>query len=288
MLGPAHVFAPDGPLLKEIAQQQKLRGIVVIPAMLEQLLQDQEGIDLIKNLEFIACAGAPLPPAVGDKVAPMVKLFHFIGSTETFPLPELSKSPSDWLYHEFNPNLKLEMQLFDPDKRTYELIILTDEESKDHAPLYHNLPGVSKYETKDLYEQHPEKPGLFKYYGRRDDIVVLANGLKINPVPLEEHVEEHPSVKGALMVGKGRTQPALLIEPRQFPDATSRTDFLATLWPRVEESNAYVSGQAPIARDKIVCALPDRPFTRTSKGNIIRKKTEEAYKDEIESLYSTS
>ncbi|MCJ1441816.1 MAG: hypothetical protein MMC23_002308 [Stictis urceolatum] len=256
--------------------------------MLEQLLQDQEGTDLIKGLEFVACAGAPMAPAVGDKVSPMVKLFHFIGSTETFPLPELSKSPSDWLYHEFNPNLKLDMQLFDPDKRTYELMILADEDNKDHAPLYHNLPGVKRYETKDLYEQHPDKPGLFKYYGRRDDIVVFANGLKINPVPLEEHVEGHPLVKGALMVGKGRTQPTLLIEPREFPDASGRADFLTKLWPRVKESNSFVSAQAPVARDKMVCASSDKPFPRTGKGNIIRKKTEEAFKDEIDSLYSTS
>jgi len=261
---------------------------MAIPAMLEQLLRAPGGIDLIKSLEFIACAGAPLPPAIGDRVTHLVKLFHFIGSTETFPLPELSKSPDDWLYHEFNPLLKHEMQLYDPSNDTYELIIIADEENKDMTPLYHNLGGASTYETKDLYTKHPEKANLFKYYGRRDDIVVLANGLKINPVPLEEHVEGHSSVKGAQLIGKGRTEPALLIEAREFPGDTSPADFLETIWPRVEEANVYVSEQARITRDKIVCVFSDRPFARTGKGNIIRRMNEEAYKAEIESLYSNA
>lgn len=181
VLGPAHM-APDAALLQEVAQQQNLRAIMVVPAILEQLLHDPKGMDLLNRLEFVACAGAPLPASVGDQIAGNVKLCIFIGSTETFPLPELVKSPEDWQYHEFNPNMKHEMQPYDADTGTFELVIFADET----APIYHNMPGENPYYTKDLFTQHPTKPNLYKYYGRRDDILVLANGEKVNPIPLEQ------------------------------------------------------------------------------------------------------
>ncbi|XXH01320.1 hypothetical protein Hte_007678 [Hypoxylon texense] len=288
VLGPPHV-PPDAALFKDIARQIKLRGMMAVPALLEELIHDLAGVELLKDLEFVSCAGAPLSTAAGDQIKDMVKLIIFIGSTETFPLPELSKSPDDWEYHEFNPNFKHEMQLFDPDIGTYELVIFADESNKDAAPLYHNLPGINPYYTKDLFTRHPTKPQLFKYYGRKDDILVLDNGEKVNPIPLEQYVQGHPAVKGALVVGNGRIQPALLVEPREpLLDESERRNFLKMLWPRIKESNAYVPGQGRITQDKIFCALPDKPFIRAGKGTIIRKSTEAAYQGEIEQLYSNA
>lgn len=93
--------APDAELLKEVAQQQDLRAIMAVPAILEQLLHDPKSTDLLKGLEFVGYGGSPLPGPVGDRVSSIVRLRNFIGSTETFPLPELAKSPEDWQYREF-------------------------------------------------------------------------------------------------------------------------------------------------------------------------------------------
>lgn len=275
-------------MLKEIAQQQKLRAIMVVPAILEQLLHDPKGLDFLKSLEFVACAGAPLPRAVGERIAGEIKLYIFIGSTETFPLPELQKSPEDWQYHEFSPNLDHEMRPYDDKTGTFELIIFADDKSQDKAPVYHNLPGENPFYTKDLFTQHPTKPNLYKYYGRRDDIIVFANGEKVNPIPLEQHVQGDPRLKGVLLVGSGRVHSALLIEPREPLDETGRAQLLRTLWPRVDEANSHISGQGRVLRGMVLCATPDKPFDRTGKGTIVRKLTEESYSDEIEHLYSSS
>lgn len=82
---------------------------MVVPAILEQLLHDPNGVDLLKRLEFVGCAGAPLPGPIGDRIHSIVKLRIFIGSTETFPLPELAKSPEDWQYRECPINLETAM-----------------------------------------------------------------------------------------------------------------------------------------------------------------------------------
>lgn len=161
VLGPAHI-APDAVLLQQVAQQQKLRAVMVVPAIVEQLLHLPQGEEVLKSLDFVTCAGAPLSSSVGARAASLVKLCVFIGSTETFPLPELEKSPDDWLYHEFSPFLKHEMQLYDEGLGTYELVIIADETTKDHAPVYHNLPGVNPFHTRDLFTKHPTKPNLYK------------------------------------------------------------------------------------------------------------------------------
>lgn len=80
VLGPP-TAPPDATLLKEVAQQQKLRAIMVVPAILDQLLHDPKGIDLLKTLDFVGSAGAPLPSAVGDRIKGNVRLYNFIGST---------------------------------------------------------------------------------------------------------------------------------------------------------------------------------------------------------------
>lgn len=281
-------MAPDAALLQEIARKQKLQGIMVVPAILQQMLHQPDGMDFLAGLDFASVAGAPAPAAVGDKVKSVVELFNWVGSTETFPLPELYKSRDDWLYHEFSPYMKHEMKLYDSAKGTYELVIIADESTKDSCPAYHNLPGVGEYYTKDLFLKHPEKPNLYKYYGRRDDIIVLGNGEKVNPIPLEQYVEGHPSIKGAVLVGNGRSQTALLLEPTESLSQAEREKFIEAIWGRVQESNKHVAGPGRVALGKVICALPDKPFPRTAKNTVIRTRAEQSYQEEIDAIYSAA
>ncbi|KAI1387789.1 acetyl-CoA synthetase-like protein [Hypoxylon trugodes] len=286
VLGPPHLV-PDGALLKDMMRQQKLRAMFLVPAVIEQLLKEPNGIDFFKDLEFLAFAGAPSSDAVGNRLAHVVRLISPFGSTETFQIPELFLDREDWAWHEFNPHYKHEMRLYDPTEGTYELIIFADESNKDSCAIHHNLPGVTEYPTKDLFIQHPDpnKPRLFKYYGRRDDIIVLANGEKFNPLPLEAEVQGHPSLQGAMIVANGRTEASLIVEPINALDEAERAQLLEEIWPLIEKSNSLVPGQGRIPRGNVICSVPDKPFARTGKGTIVRKFIEQAYKDEIEELY---
>lgn len=125
-------------------------------------------------------------------------------------------------------------------------------------------------------------------YGRRDDILVLANGEKVNPIPLEQNVQGDPRLKGVMLIGNGRVQSALIVEPREPLDEAGRVQLLTTLKDRVEEANSLTPSQGRVRRGMVICASPDKPFARTGKGTIVRKLTEDAYKDEIEHLYSSS
>ncbi|OTB19794.1 hypothetical protein K445DRAFT_52566 [Daldinia sp. EC12] len=285
IMGPPYLI-PDGPFLKSIIAQQRLRAMFLVPSVVEALLQDPDDINLFKQLDFIALSGAPSNPAIGNRLSEVVELVSPFGSTETVMLPELALPREDWEWHEFNPYLKHELRVYDSEQGIFELVLLADESMRDHMPVYHNLPGVSDYCTKDLFLQNPRKPKLFKYYGRSDDIIVLANGEKFNPVPFEINAQSHPDLKGALMVGNGRTHSGLIIEPKQSLGEADRQKLIRDLWPLIETSNSLIPGQGRIQQGMVVCALSDKPFARTAKGTVTRKLTERLYEAEVESLYS--
>lgn len=180
------------------------------------------------------------------------------------------------------------MRLYDEQTGTYELVIVADESTRDAAPVYHNLPGEDPFFTKDLYTKHPTKPNLYKFYGRRDDILVLSNGEKVNPIPLEQHVQGSADLKGVILIGNGRSQTALIVEPMESLDSTSNAKLLGDLWSRIEQANTYISGPGRVARGMLICASPEKPFARTGKGTIVRKLTEELYQQEIANIYSSS
>lgn len=180
------------------------------------------------------------------------------------------------------------MKPYDASTGTFELVIFADESNQDAAPVFHNLPGENPFHTKDLFTQHPTKPDLFKYYGRKDDILVLSNGEKVNPIPLEQHIQADASLKGVLLTGNGRTQPVLLVEPKDTLNEPGRARLIDRLWPRIEQADGLVAGPGRVSRGMVICATSEKPFTRTSKGTIVRKLTQDDYQADIDRLYEGS
>ncbi|KAI0007306.1 acetyl-CoA synthetase-like protein [Xylariaceae sp. FL0662B] len=271
VLGPPNVI-PDGSLLMKIMSQQKLRAMLLPPSVVEQMLLEPNTIDFFRGLDFVAYSGGPFNPKTGGELSKIVELISPYGAIETFVLPELAGARDDWEWHEFSPFLKHEMRAFDFTKSTYKLVLFSDESTKNTAAIYHTLPGVAEYQTKDLFTRHPNKPQLFKYYGRKDDII--------------EYIQNHPLLGGALVVGDGKTQAAIIVEPKEPLDQNAQAKLLQTIWPDIETSNTLIAGPGRIHHGMVICASPDKPFTRTGKGTIIRKLTTETYKSDIDRLYS--
>ena len=64
--------------------------------------------------------------------------------------------------------------------------------------------GVQEHQTRDLFVRDDDKEWLWKLAGRRDDILVLKNAGKLNPVPIEETLGRAPGVQGVLFAGMHR------------------------------------------------------------------------------------
>ncbi|KAL1598059.1 putative secondary metabolism biosynthetic enzyme [Paraconiothyrium brasiliense] len=285
VLGPP-LMPPSGSLLKEVMRHQSLRALYLPPSIAEQLLLEPGGLDFFRGLDFLAYTGAPFSPSAGEQLSKVTELCPLYGSTEAFQVPQLVPSPEDWAWMEWNPHFKVEMQPSPDDLGAFELVLFADESTKTMSALNHNMRGLTKYRTRDLFKQHPEKTGLWQYYGRKDDIIVLSNGEKFNPVPLELATQGHPALAGALIIGQGRSRASLLVEPKAGLSTVERTELVDAIWPRVDDANRLLPAQGRILRGNVIVSQLDKPFTRAGKGTIVRKLTEDLYKSVIDELYA--
>ena len=172
------------------------------------------------------------------------------------------------------------------DNNAYELVIVRKNTSPGMQGFFYTFPDLEEFSTNDLYEPHPTLPNHWKYHGRADNIIVFSNGEKLNPATVEGLIQSHPEVKGALVVGSGRFQPGLLVEPITQPQSENdERKFIEHLWPRVVRANDETVAHGRIDKDFIAVTAADKPFCRAGKGTVQRGATIANYSDDIDQLY---
>ncbi|KAK6005951.1 hypothetical protein QM012_006361 [Aureobasidium pullulans] len=249
------------------------------PSILEGLVDLPGGLEALGTLKFVMFAGAPLSAEIGARISKVSRLQPFIGSTECALFDSyVVEDPEDWQYYEWCPWTGAHMESIDSDG-LYEMVI--KRKDNDYQGSFYSFPEIEEWRTKDLYVQHPTKSFLWAYVGRRDDMIVFSNGEKFNPVALEKFMEADQNIKGALVVGQGRFQASLLIEPKLPEDPNM---MLERIWPRVEQANELVPAYARVWKTKIAFAVEGKRFKRSAKGSIIRRATSDLFVDEINAL----
>lgn len=286
--GPLVLMPPGKPptaeLMLEAMDKTKPSAIACSPSILEDMSNLPHGLEAISKLEHIFFGGAPLANSCGDKLTKITQLTNAIGSTEAFFIAcYINLDPADWEYLEFNPAAGAIMEPTS-DPNLSEMVIKPQPDS-DFVFYIHNYPDVPEWRSKDLFERHPTKPTLWRYVGRMDDIMVLSNGEKVNPVSFEKTVEGHPWVRSALVVGAGRFQAALVIDPAPEQLSFDTEAFIDQVWPWVEQANASYPAHARVWRSMITLASPEKQFHRAPKGSVMRRATVQLYEREIDMLY---
>ena len=282
VLGPAD-RPPTGHLASEIMQYYELRALFCPPTIFEQLVIEPAGLEQAKRLDFLLYAGGPLSTNTGNLLSQVTDVCQFYGSTETGAIPALVPTREDWASLEWHPSGRVDMQ--PSEDEAYEMVLHRDPSLQGIRSLSCNFPDVEEWHTRDLFRPHPTKPNLWGFHGRTDDIIVLSNGEKFNPSPSEAIIAGHHLLSGAVIVGLGRFQPALLVEPRGGVDIPTES-LLAEIWPTVEQANAQAPGHARVIRSMIVVANESKRLERAGKGTIIRKMTADKFAPELEALYS--
>ncbi|TBU38867.1 acetyl-CoA synthetase-like protein [Dichomitus squalens] len=263
-----------------------------VPAFLEQWAREPDKVLAMKQMRGLLFGGAPLNKSVGDSLASQgVALLTGYGSTETGSISAgISVNPRmDWEYFGFNYLVDTVMR--PAGDGTYELVILAT--SKCPPRVFNDrINGIDAYATSDLLEPHSTKPGLWKIYGRVDDQIILSNGEKTNPLPLEHIIRDDPHVRGCLIFGRGRLQNGVLIEPMPDylldpQDEQKLADFRNKIWPTIERANAIAPQHSRVFKEMIMVTLPSKPFTYNAKGFPRRVPVLQDYENEIEALYAT-
>ncbi|KAJ7615673.1 putative aminoadipate reductase [Mycena polygramma] len=277
----------------ENAKRANATGIAAVPATILEW-QSSEHIAYLKTLKLVLCAGGSLAYNVGDSLFSQgVNIVPWYGATE-FGGPcfikrrKAEQDAGEWAWLRFSNrvNVRWEPQ----GDGTFECQLLTVPET--HQVSVENLPDVMGYATKDLFERHPTKPDLYKVVGRLDDVLIMANGEKTVPGPMEDCMVASPFIAGAVMFGRERNQVGVLIEPSAQQEVDTDDDqqvalFRNSIWPVIQNANENAPAFARIYKEMILLTHPGRPMARTPKGTVVKKSTIASYEQEIEELYET-
>ena len=124
--------------------------------------------------------------------------------------------------------------------------------------------------------------------GRIDDVVIMADAKKLNTVPYYEAViEQHPGIATALICGTGRTRPAVLVQPSQWPEwEQEERSLIDAAWPDFENANEAGPVFGMLIKELVVVAKQSKPMARAGgKDTVQRKRSLQLYEDEIDEAY---
>ncbi|KAG5928420.1 putative NRPS-like protein biosynthetic cluster [Claviceps sorghi] len=291
---PVALTPRDQPLTPELAMNcMKHSGsdaAFIAPSILDELSASEEGLSALAKLNYVIFGGGNLPKEAGDRlIRHGVTPVNAIGSTEHIAYAIFTQSElKDWQYFVLDTEkMGAVWRLQDAEEQIYELVF----RRKDaHDPLdqacFYTFPEKTEWATGDLYKAHPTRKNNWLYKGRADDVIVFVNGEKLNPVTIEAGVSGHPLIKGALVVGQDRFQPAIFLEPYSQPTSEDEArKLIETIWPLIEDLNRQTVAHGRISRELVALTDPDAPLPRTPKGTIRRFEANRLYKKRADELF---
>ncbi|CAE7225213.1 unnamed protein product [Rhizoctonia solani] len=243
-------------------------------------------------MKGIMFGGGPLADVIASKLAEQgVRAHCCYGATEIGHVHEIwdLNASSDRGYIKFSPHVDVRFIPQNDADNTFELVFVA---SNDHRPFVLNseLEGKPAYKTKDLVVRHPHKPDLWKIFGRLDDQIVLLNGEKTNPGPMEAEIVKCPIVRYAIMFGREQVQTGVLIELEEnaiglYRSKAERLRAVEEIWTFVERANRASPTHSRLEKRAIILVDPARLLPRTPKGTISRSAAFKLYAHDIEEMY---
>ncbi|EIT82217.1 hypothetical protein AO1008_11774 [Aspergillus oryzae 100-8] len=270
---------PSAEIITKTLQYGQVEGALLPPALIDVLCQTSPGLDALRQLKFVHYAGAPLSKKTGDQLASHVRIVPCIGSTEAggyFTKIHDHRDAWDYISFQDYAGAVFEKRLDD----LYELVF-TRRPGDSPQQIFKLYPDIDRFETKDLWTEHPVHKGLWKIIGRTDDYVYLSHADGLHASLLEPEIEAHPRVRSALIGGYGRPAPLFSTEKGE-----TQEELISSLQPYIEKVNARVHDCVRLSTERVIVAAEKKPFIRTIKGSVARMQTLALYEDEIAALFS--
>jgi len=143
----------------------------------------------------------------------------------------------------------------------------------------------NSYYTSDLFIAHPTIHNAWKFVGRLDDRITLTNGEKVLPLAIEGRIVQEACVKDAVVFGVEREVPGLLLF-RTDGENMTEPEFLARVWPAIEDANSRSEAFSQISREMIVVLPIGVECPTTDKGSIKRAQVYLDFADVIDDVYA--
>lgn len=273
---------PTGAFIIDLLKSSKAQSLISVPSILEEIstLPEDQGVQLLASLQFVAFGGGLLKPSVGEKLAAGgVKVLNHYGSTESGPIAPFFVPRPDYDWHYFRLRKDMDMRL-EPGP-------LLEDGVQSYTLITHPFGWATKFTFQDQLISNPQKPTSdFSAIGRNDDLIVLANGEKVTPRILETMLFESPLVKAAVAFGDGQFELGVIIQPSFFLAVEDYHEFKSSCWPIVLQAGERMDAHARISsKEAIIIAPSGLTLPRSDKGSIMRKEVYKMFEAEIVAVY---
>ena len=275
---------PSAKLVSNIIKMDICEAIAISPQILEEMAKNYEQLKALRSIKYVIWSDAPFSSReVANKIRAYVDIYPAYSATEFGPLPLTIENQENHEWMNFNPIIGATFRHFLDD--LYELVLVNDRKIQSAQFVFLNRPELSEWPTKDLMSKHPTKD-LWRYRGRRDDMVVLLEDLKINPRPMEAIVMAHSDVSFAMLVGEGYSKTMWIIELYSQPtNATQRFRYINHIWPAIKRANEIAPAHARVSRSMVLLTTKLNPMLRSEKGWVQRRRTIHYYQQALDAVH---
>ncbi|KAI8329172.1 hypothetical protein EDC96DRAFT_612369 [Choanephora cucurbitarum] len=281
--------------IKYAFDNNQITVMLAPPLIFEQMidpLTNGSGWDALKKLRFAFYGGANLKKESGELLRQQgINVCNAYGATEVGCGLVSDLSPQGIAWHSLKPFLK------DENGKYY--AIFEDDNPSDptfkHLYFRKGSPNLANdvsnrpdggFDTNDLFKENLEAPGYYQYVGRRDDLLIMENGEKTNPLPIEAILRQSPLIKQAAILGHGRQCAAALVElDTQVAFDYSPDEIIDRVQLAVKEANAQCSNHSILLKQMVKILPFSKSLPSTDKCTVKRKMVEKMYNEEIEALY---
>jgi hypothetical protein len=253
------------------------------PYTLKILAEAPEGIERLARLWFVSVGGSALPDHLGDHlIARGVRLRQLYGQTESGGLMAPSSDTQDgWNWLVPMPHVKPYLRFEKVDGDLHHLVVLPGLQTKRLT----NRPDGA-YGTNDLFKRHPTDPRKWKFAARHDDIIVMLNGEKADPTPLEHAVGGSEYVHVAVVFGAGRSSLGMLVVPSTKATGLSREELEEKIAANLDLGNSRVPVYAKVSMDSVVLKEVGTQVPMTPKATVIWPQVLAQFASNIDEFYA--
>ena len=283
---PAPGYLLNADSILSLVESACATAAILPPSIVDEISKLSDISRTLAQINYILVGGGPITDAAGDTVSKNTKILNILGATELGTFSQFEVAQEDWAYMHFSPLTGAVFRPYSDDE--YELVIVRNVDLQRYQSCFELFPDLQEFSSHDLFRKHPHKAGLWRYCGRSDDIVVFLNGEKTNPVSMENLISSQPECRSALVLGQGRFEAGLLIEPTNSLSLskTEKAALIETLWPALQRANKQCPRHARVAKSRILFTTPEKPMSRAGKGTVQRRATIANYSVEIDALYT--
>lgn len=258
--------------------------LVTVPFALKFIIEAPFGMERLAQLQLVVAAGSATPDGTGDRlVSSGVKLFQLYGLTECGALMRPSGDQWNWLVPLPHAESYLRFEPVDDGRDLYHLIVLPGLPGK----VFSNRSDGS-YGTKDLFQKHQKDPGKWKFAARLDDLIVLSNGEKVDPTPLEAAVCKSRFVKAAVVFGAQRDSLGMIVICSELAVNMTKEEVIVAITPELERGNSIVARHERVFRNALIVKDASFLYPVTDKATVIRSQFIEMFSNDIDAYYAAS